>query len=60
MIYTMIILYVLKRVEDSNAMLSKYCGEIADWYGIKVGGVKKLIPNLGDKVKYVAHYENLK
>ena len=25
----------------------------------KVGGVKKLIPNLGDKVKYVVHYKNL-
>ena len=41
-------------------MLSKYCGEIADWYGIKVGGIKKLIPNLGDKVRYVVHYKNLK
>ena len=28
-------------------------------YGIKVGGVKKLIPNLGDKVKYIVHYKNL-
>ena len=25
-----------------------------------VGGVKKLIPNLGDKIEYVTHYENLK
>ena len=33
--------------------------DIADWYGIKVGGVKKLIPNLGDKLKYVVHYKNL-
>ena len=41
-------------------MLSKYCKDIADWYGIKVGGVKKLIPNLGDKVRYVVHYKNLK
>ena len=40
-------------------MLSKYCKDIADWYGIKVAGVKKLIPNLGDKVKYVVHYKNL-
>ena len=38
-------------------MLSKYCKDIADWYGIKVSGVKKLIPNLGDKVKYVVHYD---
>ena len=27
-------------------MLSKYCKDIADWYDIKFGGVKKLIPNL--------------
>ena len=33
-------------------MLSKYCKGIANWYDIKVGGVKKLIPNLGDKIKY--------
>ena len=28
-------------------------------YGVKVGGVKKLVPNLRDKVKYVVHYRNL-
>ena len=41
-------------------MLSIYCKDIDDQYGIKVGGVKKLIPNLGNKVKYVVHYKNLK
>ena len=40
-------------------MLSKYCKDVADWYGIKVVGVKKLIPKLGDKVKYVVHYKHL-
>ena len=40
-------------------MLSKYCKEIADKYGIKVGDVKKLIPNLGNKTNYVVHYRNL-
>ena len=40
-------------------MLSKYCSEITDQYGIKVGGVKKLIFNLGDKVRYVVRYKNL-
>ena len=40
-------------------MLSKYCKEIADWYDIRVGGAKKLVPNLSDKVKYVVHYKNL-
>ena len=49
-----------EKIEVSYDMLSKYCKYIADWYDIKVGGVKKLIPNLGDKVKYVVHYKNLK
>ena len=33
--------------------------KIADKYDIKVGGVKKLIPNLGNKTKYVLYYKNL-
>ena len=49
-----------EKIEVSYDMLSKYCKDIADCYEIKVGGVKKLIPNLGDKVKYVVHYESLK
>ena len=40
-------------------MLPNYCKKIADEYGIKVGDVKKLIPNLGDKNNYVIHYRNL-
>ena len=40
-------------------MLSKYCTEIADKYDIKFGDVKKLIPNLGNKTKYVVHYRNI-
>ena len=43
----------------TNDMLSKYCKEIADEYNIKVGDVKKLIPNLRNKTKYVLHYKNL-
>ena len=42
----------------TNDMLSKYCKEIADKYNIKVGDVKKLIPDLGNKTKYVLHYRN--
>ena len=40
-------------------MLSKYCSDIANKYGIKIGGVKKLVPNLRDKIKYIVHYKNL-
>ena len=32
--------------------------KIGDKYGIKVGDVEKLIPNLGDKTNYVVHYRN--
>ena len=28
-------------------------------YGIKIGDVEKLIPNLGDKTNYVVHYRNI-
>ena len=53
-------LLCLEKIEVSYDMLSKYCKDIADWYSIKVGGVKKWIPNLSDKVKYVVHYKKLK
>ena len=33
--------------------------KIADKYEIKVGDVKKLISNLGNKTNYVVHYRNL-
>ena len=48
-----------EKIEVNSDMLSKYNKDITDWYGIKVGGVKKLIPNLKDKVRYVVHYKNL-
>ena len=48
-----------EKLAVSSDMLSKYCKEIADKYDIKVGDVKKLIPNLGNKTKYVVHYINL-
>ena len=40
-------------------MLSDYCFNITIEYGIKIGGVDKLVPNLGNKNKYVVHYRNL-
>ena len=36
-----------EKLAVTNDMLSNYCKEIADKYNIKVGHVKKLIPNLG-------------
>ena len=43
----------------TNDILSNYCKSTADKYEIKVGDVKKFIPNLGNKNKYVVHYKNL-
>ena len=48
-----------EKLAVSNDMLSTYCKNIADEYDIKVGNVKKLIPNLGNKTKYVLQYRNL-
>ena len=42
-----------ERLEIGQNMLSKYCSDIADGYGIKLGGVNKLVPNLRNKKKYV-------
>ena len=49
----------LEKPAVSSDMFSKYCKKIADKFGIKVGDVKKLIPNLGNKTKYELHYRNL-
>ena len=46
--------------ETSQNMLSNYCSDIADEYGIKISGVNKLVPNLVNKSKYVGHYRNLR
>ena len=43
----------------SYDMLPDYCRNIVDEYGIRVGDVKKLIPNLGDKTNFIVHYKNL-
>ena len=48
-----------EKLAVTNDMLSKYCKNIADEYDIKIGDVKKLIPNLKNKTKYALHYRNL-
>ena len=40
-------------------MLLDHCKKLADKYGIKVGDVRKFIPNLGDKTNYAGHYKNI-
>ena len=48
-----------EKLTVTNDMLSKYCKKIADEYDIKFCDVKKLIPNLRSKTKYVLHYITL-
>ena len=50
---------VPEKLAVSRNMLSKSSKNIADKYGIKVGDVKKLIPNIGNKINYGVHYRNL-
>ena len=40
-------------------IIHDYQLKIADLYNIPIGNVKKIMPNLFDKEKYVIHYENL-
>ena len=48
-----------EKLEIVQILLSKYCFNIANEYGIKISGVNKLVPNLGNKSKYVVHYRDL-
>ena len=48
-----------EKLAASCDMLSKYCKKIADKYDIKIGDVKKIMPNLENKINYVVHYRNL-
>ena len=47
------------KLEIPYDMLSDYSKKIEDEYRIKVGNVKKLVPNLGNKTKYIVYYKNL-
>ena len=49
-----------EKLEINQDILSKYCSDIADKYGIKIGGVSKLVPHLRNKKKYVVHYKNIR
>ena len=49
-----------KKLGINQNMLSKYCSNIASKYAIKIGGINKLVPSLGNKRKYVVHYKNLR
>ena len=46
------------KIEIKEKMLSKYQQLIASFHNIPISNVKKLVPNVFDKDKYVFHYEN--
>ena len=48
-------LLAVEKLAVSSDILSKYCKKVAYKYEIKVGDVKKLIPNLGNKTNYVVY-----
>ena len=47
------------KMEIKREMLSDFQLKVANLYNIPIGNVKKLVPNLFDKEKYVIHCENL-
>ena len=52
--------YPLVSKKLNHGMFSKYCSDISDECGIKVGGINKLVTSLAKKGRYVLHYRNLK
>lgn len=51
---------VPKKISLDSEMLSQYCKNIIDKFNLKHSNMKKLIPTLLKKEKYVLHYENVK
>ena len=49
----------LSKIEIKEDMLSKYQLTIFDFNNISIGNVKKLVPTISDREKYVLHSENL-
>ena len=47
-----------EELKINDDMLSQFCKDIAKKYGIKVDDVNKLVPNLGNKSKYIVHCRN--
>ena len=45
-----------EKLAISQNILSNYCFNIANKYGIKIDGANKLVLNLGSKSKYVVNY----
>ena len=48
-----------EKMKVTSEMLSPYCKNIQEQFGISIGQVAKLIPTLAEKKNYVLHYRNL-
>ena len=48
-----------EKISVQKEMISDYCREILEREKMSIGGVRKLIPTLMKKEKYVRHYRNL-
>ena len=48
-----------EKMKVTKEMLSPYCKNILEQFGISIGQVAKLIPTLSSKKNYVLHYRNL-
>ena len=48
-----------EKLKISPNMLSDHCKNTGNEYAIQIGGVNKLVPNLGYKIEYVLHCKNL-
>ena len=48
-----------KKMKVTKEILSPYCKNIQEQFGISIGQVAKLIPTLSSKKNYVLHYRNL-
>ena len=48
-----------EKMKVTKEMLSPYCKNIQEQFGISIGQVAKLIPTLSSKKNYVLHYRNL-
>ena len=46
------------KVKVKREILSNYQINIADFYNTSIGNVRKLVPSLFDKGKYLLHHEN--
>ena len=48
-----------EKAKISQNILSNYCCDVSNKYDLKIGGLNKLVPNVGNKNKHVLRHRNL-